>query len=50
MSLPSGLTIHGKIELEHERSIDLLARSYKSFDKVPDDFLEEVLYRVQMTL
>ena len=37
VSLPDGLAIHGKVELDHKRTIDIMARDYNVFDKVPDD-------------
>ena len=41
--LPELNNIHGVVELEHERALDLSFRSFKLVDEVPQEFLAEVL-------
>lgn len=49
LEIPEGLNIHGKLEIEHERSIDIVSRGYRYFCSVPEDFLNKVLNRIKMT-
>lgn len=49
LELPESLKIHGKVEIEHERSIDIVARGYKYFDHVSDNFMNEVLSTIELT-
>lgn len=50
MTLPAGLPIYGDLELEHERSVDIVARGYRSFCTVPTDFLKEIILRLKLTI
>ena len=43
IKLPKLDNIHGVVELEHERSLDLSFRSFKLVDEVPEDFLADLL-------
>ena len=42
IKLPKLDNIHGVVELEHERSLDLSFRSFKLVDEVPEDFLADL--------
>ncbi len=51
VSLPEGLPVHGKVLLDHERTIDSLSpeRACKYKCAVPDDFLNDVIDRIKLT-
>lgn len=51
IELPSGLPIHGKVLLDHERTIDSLAsdRECKYICTVPDDFLDQIIDTLYLT-
>lgn len=49
VKLPKLDTIHGVLELEHERSLDLSFRSFKLVDKVPQEFLADILKKNSAT-
>lgn len=47
--LPELENIHGVVELEHERALDLSSRSFKLVDEVPQEFLAEVMEKNSAT-
>ncbi|MCC4359022.1 type II toxin-antitoxin system PemK/MazF family toxin [Limosilactobacillus reuteri] len=49
VKLPKLDNIHGVVELEHERSLDLSFRSFKLVDEVPKDFLADLLKKNSVT-
>ncbi len=50
IEIPVGLPIHGKVELDHERSIDSQSRDRKCkyVCSVPDEFLDEILQKLAL--
>ncbi|MBM6813056.1 type II toxin-antitoxin system PemK/MazF family toxin [Limosilactobacillus reuteri] len=49
VKLPQLENIHGVVELEHERSLDLSFRSFKLVDKVSQEFLADILRKNSAT-
>ena len=49
VKLPKLDNIHGVVELEHERSLDLSFRSFKLVDEVPQGFLADLLKKNSAT-
>ena len=49
IKLPKLDNIHGVVELEHERSLDLSFRSFKLVDKVPQEFFADILRKNSAT-
>jgi mRNA interferase MazF len=47
--LPDNLKIHGKVMLQHERSVDILSRGFNHADRVPEPFLNRILELVKAT-
>ncbi len=47
--LPQLKNIHGVVELEHERSLDLSFRSFRLVDEVPQEFLADLLKKNSAT-
>lgn len=50
IKLPNGLPIHGKVLLDHERTIDSLSsdRECKYICTVPDNFLDEIIEKINL--
>ena len=51
IELPDGLPIHGKAELDHERTIDSNspARACEYRCTVPDEFLNDIIQKLSLT-
>lgn len=49
VKLPKLDNIHGVVELEHERSLDLSFRSFELVDEVPQEFLADLLKKNSAT-
>ncbi|WP_270450986.1 type II toxin-antitoxin system PemK/MazF family toxin [Lactobacillus crispatus] len=51
IEIPAGLPIHGRVELDHERSIDSRSkdRECKYVCSVPSEFLDEILQKLGLT-
>lgn len=49
MELPDNLKVNGQVLLSQERTIDLKFRPYKKVDKVPSNFIKEVVERITFT-
>lgn len=43
IKLPALENVHGVVEIEQERTLDLSDRSFRLLDEVPQDFLTDVL-------
>lgn len=49
VKLPDGLPIHGKVLLDQERTIDSSYREYKYVCSVPDEFMDEIIEKQNLT-
>lgn len=51
VEIPEGLPVHGRVGLDHERSIDSRskARECKYVCSVPSEFLDEILRKLALT-
>lgn len=49
VSLPEDLPVYGKVELDHERSIDSSSRQYTVLGKIPNEFLQELISMTKAT-
>ncbi|QLL74326.1 type II toxin-antitoxin system PemK/MazF family toxin [Lactobacillus crispatus] len=51
IEIPAGLPVYGKVELDHERSIDSQSadRECEYVCSVPSEFLDEILQKLDLT-
>lgn len=48
MALPEELNIHGKVLLEHHRTLDLETHKFKFVESAPPDFTEECVAKLKV--
>ena len=41
--------VHIKVMIQHERTIDVLARGYEVADQVPKEYLDKIIYLIKAT-
>lgn len=47
--LPKGLAVEGKVMIQHERTIDVIARGYEIAGQVPKEYLDKIIHLIKAT-